>query len=201
MRFVMIAWIVLAWLVVSPVHAKQLTVDTSQPCGGMPIMDANPEELLPLLGEASGWTVDWKATCMDMGGQKMMGVLIPRSRVLAARYVKGQDAVSVTLSINQDPEQRSGSALNMPPEAAQYSMVKPLEVKKLTFAGKEAWTGILGGMGDYRQDVLDVMLSPHTVLNIQREYSSAGKAMDMVAWAKEVLKVEAYADPAWVAEQ
>ncbi len=199
MRFIaMPALVLLALLVFSPAQAKQFTVDTSQPCGGMPVADTNPEELLPLLGEASGWTLDWKATCMDLGGQKMMGMLIPRSRVLAARYVKGQDAVAVTLSICQDPEQRSGSNLNMAPEAAEYSMVKPLEAKKITFAGKEAWTGVLGGMGDYRQDVLDVMLSPHAVLNIQREYTGAGKAMDMVGWAKDVLKVEAYVDPAWI---
>lgn len=182
----------------APAQAKQLTIDTSQPCGGMPVKDANPAELTPLLGEGSGWALDWKATCMDMGGQKMMGTLIPRSRVLAARYVKGQDAVSVTLSINQDPEQRSGSILDMAPEAVQYSMVKPLESKQITFADKKAWTGVLGGAGDYRQDVLDVMLSSHAILNMQHEYSGADKAMDMVKWAEDVLKVEAYVDPAWV---
>ncbi|NCC24710.1 MAG: hypothetical protein EOM25_05850 [Deltaproteobacteria bacterium] len=185
-------------LTITSVEAKKLTVDTSTPCGGMSVVDANPVELLPILGEGSGWLIDWTATCLDMGGQKMMGVLIPRSRVLAARYVKGQDAVAVTLTINQDEEQSSGSALNMSPEAAQYSMVKPISSKKITFADKEAFAGVLGGMGEYRQDVLDVMLSPHAVLNIQREYTSAGKPMDMVQWAKDVLKVEAYEDPDWV---
>ncbi|NCD26943.1 MAG: hypothetical protein EOL86_15340 [Deltaproteobacteria bacterium] len=180
------------------VSAKQLTIDTSQPCGGMPVVDSNPVELLPLLGEGSGWTLDWKSTCLDMGGQKMMGTVIPRAKVLAARYVNGQNAVAVTLSINQDAAQRPGSSLDMGPEAAQYSMVKPLESKTITVSGKDARTGVLGGMGDYRQDVLDVMLSPNAILSLQHEYSSSGQAMDMVKWAEDVLKVEAYADPAWV---
>jgi hypothetical protein len=180
------------------VQAKQLTVDTSQPCGGMPVADSNPVELLPLLGAGSGWTLDWKSTCLDLGGQKMMGTVIPRAKVLAARYVNGQDAVAVTLSINQDASQRPGSSLDMGPEAAQYSMVKPLESKKITFAGNDARVGVLGGMGDYRQDVLDVMLSPHAILSLQHEYTSSGKAMDMVQWAEDVLKVEAYSDPAWI---
>jgi hypothetical protein len=185
-------------LMSTSISAKQLTIDTSKPCGGMPVTDSNPAELLLLLGENSGWTLDWKATCMDMGGQKMAGMVIPRSKVLTARYVNGQDAVAVTLSINQDASQRSGSNLDMGPEAARYSMVKPLKSEKITFAGKEAWTGVLGGMDDYRQDVLDVLLSPHSILNLQHEYTSAGKSMDMVKWAEDVLKVEAYADPAWV---
>jgi hypothetical protein len=77
-------------------------------------------------------------------------------------------------------------------------MVKPLESKKITFAGNDARVGVLGGMGDYRQDVLDVMLSPHAILSLQHEYTSSGKAMDMVQWAEDVLKVEAYSDPAWI---
>jgi hypothetical protein len=191
------AMLVMAVCVASPVAAKQLSIDPTKPCGGMPVKDSNPEELLPVLGEGSGWTLEWKATCMDMGGS-MMGVKIPRSRVLAARYVKGQEAVAVTLTISEDPAQRSGTVLDIPAEAAQYSMVKPLKSEKITYAGKEAYTGVLGGMGDYRQDVLDVMLSKHTLLSIQREYSAASTPMDMVEWADDVLSVESYSDPAWL---
>jgi hypothetical protein len=189
--------LVATFFCVSTAMAKQLTIDPGKPCGGMPVMDANPEELLPLLGEGAGWTLEWKATCMDMGGS-MMGVKIPRSRVLAARYVKGQDAVAVTLTVSEDPAQRSGTVLDVPAEAAQYSMVKPLKSEKITYAGKEAYTGVLGGMGEYRQDVLDVMLSKHTLLSIQREYSAASKPMDMVEWADDVLSVGSYSDPAWL---
>ena len=181
----------------SPATAKQLTVDPEKPCGGMPVKDSNPEELLPMLGEGGGWILKWKASCMDMGGS-MMGVKIPRSRILAARYIKGQEAVAVTLTINEDPEQRSGSMLEIPAEASQYSMVRTLNSKKITYAGKEAYTGVLGGTGDYRQDVLDVMLSKHALLNIQREYSAASKPMDMVEWADDVLRVGSYSDPAWL---
>lgn len=180
-----------------PAAAKKLVLTPDAPCGGMPVTDDNPTELLPLLSEGDGWTLLWKATCTDMGGAGSKFPM-PRSRVLAARYGKGSDAVAVTLAIDEESSARGSSSLNMSPAAAEYAMVKPIQSEKIIYAGHEAYTGVLGGMGDYRQDVLDVMLSANTILRIQREYKSSQKPMDMVQWADDVLKVNAYVDPAWV---
>ncbi|MDD3610572.1 MAG: hypothetical protein PHI49_12575 [Halothiobacillaceae bacterium] len=181
-----------------PVQAGKLVVDTSQVCGGVKPDASAPEELAPLLRDtADGWSLQWKATCFDMGGQ-MFGMKVPRTRTLGARYTRGKDAVAVTLVVAQDPKERGGSILDMAPAAQEYSMVKPEKVEKIRFGGHEAWKGMLVMPGaNYRQDVLDVMLSPHARLSIQREYES-GSAMDMAKWAEAVIDIKAFSDPAWL---
>ena len=142
-------------LVGVPAQAGKLVVDTSQVCGGVKPDASAPVELAPMLREmADGWSLQWKATCFDMGGQ-MFGVDIPRARTLGARYTRGKDAVAVTLVVAKDPKERGGSVLDMSPAALEYSMVKPEKVEKIRFGGHEAWKGMLVMPGaNYRQDVL-----------------------------------------------